>query len=326
MDDEQQLEPKISTAEIVLIGAFYGILDVIDIIPIAGDITDIIAAPMFLYYSSKGISGIPFLVSEILDAIPLTQEFPSRTIGWIVTVVIDRNPKLEAQLQTAAAVAGAVEGAGGLAGGGEALEGAAAAEGAGGEALALEEAGATEGQIAEQGFAGEAELEAEQATGEFGPTGEAEGAEEGGANAKPSEESTERGAEGESRSERRRRANEEGSDSGGPSDENRDEEMAEEAEKEQKEEDIKERYEDLVTPDAMQDPVKVAKRQELGSDVQIAPRQREPDPRENDDTRWSSDRFAREQARLQKARDTKSAFDKLKSPSEATEDDVSEAA
>ena len=140
MDDEQQLEPKISTAEIVLIGAFYGILDVIDIIPIAGDITDIIAAPMFLYYSSKGISGIPFLVSEILDAIPLTQEFPSRTIGWIVTVVIDRNPKLEAQLQTAAAVAGAVEGAGGLAGGGEALEGAAAAEGAGGEALALEEA------------------------------------------------------------------------------------------------------------------------------------------------------------------------------------------
>jgi hypothetical protein len=111
MDEElPKPEPKISEVEIILVGLFFGLLDVIDIIPIAGDITDVIAAPMGLYYWSKGINATAFIAAEILDLIPVAQEIPSRTIGWAITVVLDRSPKLQAKFAPIGRIAGALEG------------------------------------------------------------------------------------------------------------------------------------------------------------------------------------------------------------------------
>ncbi len=83
-------EPKISTSEAVLIGMFLLILDAIDLIPIAGDLTDVAGAPLILYYYTKHINGVAYIVSEILDLIPIVQEIPSRSIVWWGTVAFDR--------------------------------------------------------------------------------------------------------------------------------------------------------------------------------------------------------------------------------------------
>src|SRR5665213_3066891 len=113
MDEEIQqpeAEPKISDVEIILIGLFFATLDLIDLIPIAGDITDVVAAPMGFYYWMKGINATTFIVAEVLDLIPGIQEFPSRTIGWGITVWLDRHPKIEGKLGAGIAFAGALEG------------------------------------------------------------------------------------------------------------------------------------------------------------------------------------------------------------------------
>lgn len=117
MDEEiQKPEPKISDVEIILIGIFYLGLDAIDFIPAAGDITDVIAAPMGFYYWMKGLNGTAFLASEAIEAIPGAQEFPFvRTITWGINIWLDRHPKLEAIFATVEAIgagADALEGGG----------------------------------------------------------------------------------------------------------------------------------------------------------------------------------------------------------------------
>ncbi len=59
----QKAEPKISVSEAVLIGMFLAILDVIDLIPLAGDLTDVAAAPLVLYYFMKHINGTAYIIS-----------------------------------------------------------------------------------------------------------------------------------------------------------------------------------------------------------------------------------------------------------------------
>lgn len=85
----EKAEPKISLPEIVFIGIFLGVLDLIDLIPAAGDITDVFAAPLLLYYVMKHINGIAYAAALILDAIPFTQEFPTRSLVWWGTVIFD---------------------------------------------------------------------------------------------------------------------------------------------------------------------------------------------------------------------------------------------
>jgi hypothetical protein len=164
MDEEiQKPEPKISDVEIILIGLFYLFLDAIDFIPAAGDITDVIAAPMGFYYWQKGLNGITFIVAEIIEAIPGLQEFPFiRIITWGITVVIDRSPKLQASLATVEAVEGALD----------TLEGAGAAGAEG---------------ISERGIAAETTTP----RGEAGQ-GSAAQAPASGGNNRPSDENTER--------------------------------------------------------------------------------------------------------------------------------------
>ena len=141
--DEHTRQPKIPLPEAIFIGLFIAFLDILDLIPIVGDFTTIIAAPLMLYLYMKGMNGVLFGTSEILDLIPGVQEFPCRSIAWWVTVGIDHFAP--------AKVAEVAEKAGEL------------AEGAGeegvGEAVG-EEGGAAKG-AREMGGSGRAEAEAE---------------------------------------------------------------------------------------------------------------------------------------------------------------------
>jgi hypothetical protein len=163
MEEEQVSEgPKITITEAILIGSALGILDIIDIIPLAGDITDIAAAPLLFYYNSKGINGIAYGISLGLDLIPGLQEFPTRTIVWIATVLIDHfAPASVTQIaekagELAQGGEGVAAGGAGAAGAveGTAAEGAAAQSAAGGVAGAAEAEGGVVG-TAESAAAGE---------------------------------------------------------------------------------------------------------------------------------------------------------------------------
>lgn len=166
-------DPKISTSEAVLIGMFVLTLDAIDLIPFAGDLTDIAAAPLLLYYYTKHINGLAFVIAEVLDAIPLTQEFPSRTIVWVGTVAFDRFAPAEVEKAVEAAGEKMEGGEGGVEGEGEL--GAGAAESAQQEAASAEEiqtqenVGGGEGGATEEGGGatkGEAENETRESSQE----------------------------------------------------------------------------------------------------------------------------------------------------------------
>lgn len=73
-----------------MVGLFLAVLDAIDLIPFAGDITDLFAAPLVFYYFFKNINGLLYILSLILDAIPGIQEVPSRSIVWWGTVLFER--------------------------------------------------------------------------------------------------------------------------------------------------------------------------------------------------------------------------------------------
>jgi hypothetical protein len=240
MDEElQQPEPKISDVEAILIGTFLGILDIIDIIPIAGDITDIATTPLNFYFWSKGIQSTTFVVSQLLDLVPVVQEFPSRTIAWGITVYMDRHPKQFAALQTATAIAGVLEGQVGDAEGALAeSEVAAQTTNAG---FAAEEAGAAEGGA--MGARSEMEVEAQAEENEHlnGEPG----------NKKPSEETTERNR---------------GEGASSESWENAQQTPEEQTAAEDKAEKKKE-YEEVIMSKAERDPIEIAEEEELGTEA-----------------------------------------------------------
>jgi hypothetical protein len=300
MDEEiQQPEPKISDVEIVLVGLFYVALDAIDLIPIAGEITDMIAAPMGFYYWSKGLSGTAFLAAEVLDLIPIVQAIPSRTISWGATVYIDRHPKLEAALGSATKIAGALEGD---------VEGAESAASEAQEAAAKRSATISEG--------GTASIDARvPAAGGVAATQEEDGSGATGAgetksdNAKPSEKSTERGNVQDVQT---------GEDNQSPENANQP------TEEERRKQATDARYGEITTPEAEKNPIDVAKQEELGDEVQ-ARKSETPnnelaaeDPRESESTRYLRERFAREQAKQQKAREGRDEFEKPKRPQNVT--------
>ncbi len=149
MDDEQSeqaTQPKISVVDMVLVGLFLAMLDAIDLVPFAGDLTDVFAAPLVFYYFIKNINGVAYIVSLVLDAIPGIQEVPTRSIVWWGTVIVDHMApkKLEQTLEKAGEIAQAGEG-GGAAEGAEATAGTVAEETvAAGNAAAETEMAATE--------------------------------------------------------------------------------------------------------------------------------------------------------------------------------------
>lgn len=314
MNEElQQPEPKISEVEIILIGIFYLLLDVFDLIPAVGDLTDVIAAPMGYYYWTKGLNGITFIVAEIIEAIPGPQEFPFiRIITWGITVWIDRHPALEAAVAPALAIEGALEG-----------DVAATEEGVSGKGLSysaqsadVEASGTTSAREATQAESGFNERQPE-------------------ADARPSETSAERGSGGENDQVDRRGRTEEGEEGNLPNsgDENPDGDNEEERLEREKEEEAEERYEELVTPEAERNPVDVALKEELGNVVPIdrnrraAPPPPPPAPRSKSAIEGS---ISHEQAKLQKAAEVRRQLDSIKAPGEvtrdATDDDIAKAA
>lgn len=130
------------------------ILDIIDLIPIAGDVTDILVLPINYYLNSIGVSGLFFIIAEILDIFPALQEFPSRTIAWVIIVFIDHfAPKTAHKLEEVGEIAQSVEGKEGEASvaakaGGTAATAEETARGAARAEGAVAEAGQVEGGIA----------------------------------------------------------------------------------------------------------------------------------------------------------------------------------
>lgn len=86
---EEKGKSKIDLVIGILILIFFIVLDLIDLIPFAGDVTDVVALPVYFYLQTIQVSGVIFLVSEFLDLFPAIQEFPCRTLGWIITWAID---------------------------------------------------------------------------------------------------------------------------------------------------------------------------------------------------------------------------------------------
>lgn len=184
---QQKPEPKISNTEALLIGLGIVVLDLIDIIPLAGDITDGPALLVNYYLYSKGVNGLWFVIAEVLDLIPGPQELPTRTVAWCILLWLDRHPSAATAL---------AEQAGEMAEGkaGAKAEAGALEKGAEGATKAGEEASKTAATI--EGEAGMATREG--ATVEAGATaapgaGEVAGGEGGGA---ASETGASRGGEG----------------------------------------------------------------------------------------------------------------------------------
>jgi hypothetical protein len=112
MDEETQ-EPKPITdiVEIVLFGIIFLICDFIELIPLAGNILDIVVgAPFDFYLWMRGLNMTAALIDQAIEFIPAVQEIPLWTITWGIIIYLDHHPKLTEKLQPALAIAGAVEG------------------------------------------------------------------------------------------------------------------------------------------------------------------------------------------------------------------------
>lgn len=127
-------EPKISIVEIIFILPYVLIIDAVEvIITFAGFddfwILDTLAAPVLLYFFVKGVNATRYLATYILELIPYVGNLPLLTLGFILTIYLDRNPKAAAAVGKIAAAKGGVQKLGGKPGGAP-REGGAAPSGA----------------------------------------------------------------------------------------------------------------------------------------------------------------------------------------------------
>lgn len=103
-------EPKISTAEAILLIFFALIADAINWIPILNIISAIITFVITqLYFRMKGVKATWNLVMELPEFIPVISVLPLTTAGVAITIFIDHHPNLvDTAMQTAgAAIPGA---------------------------------------------------------------------------------------------------------------------------------------------------------------------------------------------------------------------------
>ncbi|MGC9598898.1 MAG: hypothetical protein ABSE18_00755 [Minisyncoccia bacterium] len=141
-------QPKITLTEGLLIGGGLTVVCVINLIPIAGDITAPVAGGlMFFYLYMKGLRGTNVVATNIVGyaagMFPIVQALPTPLVAWVVVIIIDRMPVVEkiaekAEVVTGGGEAGALGGAAaeGAAVEGAAVEGAAAGGAAGATAAA----------------------------------------------------------------------------------------------------------------------------------------------------------------------------------------------
>ena len=124
-------EPKISLVEIIFITQYVVLIDAVEILlPFFGLddfwILDLLALPVIGYLYLKGVNATRSTVAFLLELIPYVGDLPLLTIGFLATVYLDRNPKLEAAVKGVATAKGGVPAAGA-----KAKSGAADARGAG---------------------------------------------------------------------------------------------------------------------------------------------------------------------------------------------------
>ena len=99
--DEGAHEPKISLPEAIFVGSWIMLIDAIEMIPILnflGDfgITDALAFPATtIYFFMKGVPPLFGLAGNVLELFPILGWLPLRTLGFILTIVADHNPKLQ---------------------------------------------------------------------------------------------------------------------------------------------------------------------------------------------------------------------------------------
>ena len=92
-------EPKFSITEIVLITPYYLLSDAIGIILVFFGVDDffILDAIRFpvsqIYLRIKGVAGTATLVSNLLEVIPYVGALPCASVGWFITIYIDRHPE-----------------------------------------------------------------------------------------------------------------------------------------------------------------------------------------------------------------------------------------
>ena len=118
MEEEAKPQPKISDFEVILIGGVCLLFDVIELALLffALDdfwILDTFASAIAIYFWFKGVNAIRYVVTWILELIPWVGGLPLKTIGFAMTVYLDRHPKLAAVAEKAAAAKGGVKSPGG---------------------------------------------------------------------------------------------------------------------------------------------------------------------------------------------------------------------
>lgn len=107
-------EPKISQTEIALITPLFLLNDIIGVVlALVGlddfFILDIIRFPLSQFYlTMKGIKGTSMLIGNILEVIPYVGALPNATIVWLITIYLDRHPKLKEKVEKAAGPIGKI--------------------------------------------------------------------------------------------------------------------------------------------------------------------------------------------------------------------------
>lgn len=170
MDEEPQNGPKITVPEIIFVGSFFLLIDLIDLaglifaLPLS-DFTSIVAFPASQVYAFfRGIRQDMLLISNGLELLPYIGSMPLRTIAFGITVYTENNPKLKAALGVAEKLTG--------------KEGAAAGEGAkAGAEAAAQKAATAEESLPPEGAAAPAAAEATPA-GKMAAEAEREASEE----------------------------------------------------------------------------------------------------------------------------------------------------
>lgn len=111
MADEQN-EPKISLPEVIIVGGFLSLVDAVElaIVFFGFDdfwISDAIAFPATqIYLRWKGVKGLYSFIGNSVELIPYVGWFPTRTIAFVITVIVDRRQarqQVESALKQAAA-------------------------------------------------------------------------------------------------------------------------------------------------------------------------------------------------------------------------------
>lgn len=105
--EEPEDQPKISLPELVFITPFFIITDTIGMALAFFGLDDFGLIDLFqfpisqIYLRMKGVRGTAMLVGNVLETLPYVGALPNETVSWLITVWLDRHPKV-AKLATKA--------------------------------------------------------------------------------------------------------------------------------------------------------------------------------------------------------------------------------